>query len=477
MGRLFFGLIEKMKKLLPIILGILVLNACKKDDPETNLPEVYEGEELSGGQHNTVYDQSENAFGLQSPALSGIDELEFFVGNSFFNQNWVSSPASTTARDGLGPTFNAKSCSSCHFKDGRGAPQAFDGENTNGFLVRLSVAGEDQHGGPVGDPHYGKQLNDRSVLDVPHEGRVSISYTEITGQFDDGETYTLLKPNYSFYDLGYGPLASDVMISPRIGNQMIGLGLLEAIDEADILALADEFDTDGDGISGRPNMVWNVKEQKPQMGRFGWKANEPTLEQQTAGAFLGDIGITSSLFPNQNCPDGQTDCQNAANGGNPEIEDDDLHKTVLYVSSLAVPARRNVDDETVLRGREIFMKIDCGNCHNPSFTTGKHPVFDHLSNEKIWPYTDMLLHDLGPELADGRPDYAASGTEWRTQPLWGIGLIETVNGHTNFLHDGRARNLQEAILWHGGEAENAKNNFKALSKEDREAVITFLESL
>lgn len=436
-----------------------------------------DGEEIAGGTSNTVFDQSENAFGFVSPGLSGNDELLFFVGNSFFNQNWVSAPASTTARDGLGPTFNSRSCSGCHFKDGKGKPPDLDNEVTSGFLIRLSVPGMDENGGPLPDPNYGGQLQDKAIQGVPVEGAFDIQYIEIPGKFDDGEAYSLQYPVYTFKNLSFGPLDPSIMISPRIGQQMIGLGLLEALDEAVILQYADEADADNDGISGKPNYVWDHELNQVRLGRFGWKANQPSLSQQTAGAFLGDLGITTPIFGSNNCPGTQQACLDAPNGGEPEIELDDFNKVVLYVSNLAVPARRNVNDSMVLEGKRVFNDIGCVKCHVSKLETGTHDVFPHLSNQVIWPYTDMLLHDMGDALADGRPDYLANGNEWRTPPLWGVGLIEKVNGHTFFLHDGRARNLNEAILWHGGEAENVKGRYLELSKAEREAVLKFLESL
>lgn len=426
---------------------------------------VEEGEELSGGQ-GTIFDVSRNAFSQPMPGLDREQELLFFVGNSFFNQNWVAAPASTTARDGLGPYFNARSCASCHFKDGRGRPPEFAGEMPTGLLLRLTLPAETPYGG---------QLQDQAIFDLPVEGAYTIEYTEIPFVFPDGETASLRQPIYHIDSLAYGSLPDSILISPRVGNQMIGLGLLEAIPEDAILEAADPKDADGDRISGKPNFVWDKVNGETALGRFGWKANQPSLLQQTADAFHGDLGITTWINPEQPCH--VAACANLPNGGSPEIDNDDLGKVVLYVSSLAVPARRDWEDETVLRGKEIFMQIGCQKCHTPSFETGEHPTIPALSNQKIWPYTDLLLHDMGDGLADNRPDFEATGSEWRTPPLWGIGLIQTVNGHTYLLHDGRARNLLEAILWHGGEAETARDFFANLSKEDREALIRFLESL
>jgi len=286
----------------------------------------------------------------------------------------------------------------------------------------------------------------------------------------------LRRPVYSLQNAAYGEPDPEMMISPRVANQMIGLGLLEAVPEEAILALADPDDRDGDGISGRPNYVRDVAGDRTVLGRFGWKANEPTVAQQTAGAFLGDMGITTPVFPEQNCTDAIAGCATAADGGSPEIEPDDFQKVVLYASTLAVPARRDWDDPQVLQGKALFNEIGCTACHKPILATGAHPTIPALSNQTIRPYTDLLLHDMGEGLADGRPDYEADGREWRTPPLWGIGLIETVNGHTHFLHDGRARNLTEAILWHGGEAQAARDRFAVLGQTEREALLRFLNS-
>jgi CxxC motif-containing protein (DUF1111 family) len=417
-----------------------------------------------------------------------MDELLFFVGNSFFNQNWVTAPASTTARDGLGPLFNARSCAGCHFKDGRGRPPAFDGELPTGFLLRLSIPGTDIHHAPAPEPNYGGQLQEAAIAGVPAEGQVRVRYTEIGGAFADGTPYSLRAPSYTLDHLAYGDLHPEVLVSPRVANQVIGMGLLEAIPEATLLSWADPNDRNGDGVSGRPNYVWDAYNNRMAPGRFGWKANQPSVVQQVAGAFAGDMGITTGLFAQPNCAQPQAACLSAPNGGAPnggapesegapEIDDDDFLKVVLYTSALAVPARRDWEDPTVLEGKQLFNQAGCAACHIPSTTTGIHPTIPALSQQVIFPYTDLLLHDMGEGLADGRPDFQATGREWRTPPLWGIGLIETVNGHTNYLHDGRARSLLEAILWHGGEAEAAKNFVLQLPADARAALLAFLQSL
>lgn len=326
------------------------------------------------------------------------------------------------------------------------------------------------------EPTYGGQLQDGAIEGVEAEGQFVIDYVERAGTFADGTPYSLREPTYRITDLAYGAMHADVMVSPRIANQVIGLGLLAEIPEATLLQLADEHDADGDGISGRPNVVFNRETGVAEIGRFGWKANQPTILQQSADAFLGDMGITSDLLLDQNCTAVQDNCRTAPTGGEPEIERDDLEKVALYIQTLAVPAQRTPDDKTVLRGEQAFLDIGCGSCHTPELTTGDHPL-QPLANQTIRPFTDLLLHDMGAGLADNRPDFLATGSEWRTPPLWGIGLFETVNGHTFYLHDGRARNLSEAILWHGGEAAAARDAFLNMPKATRDALIAFLESL
>ena len=317
------------------------------------------------------------------------------MGDSFFTQNWVTAPASTEARDGLGPTLNAQSCSSCHTLDGRAKPPDHADDPERGLLFRLSIPGVDPTtGAPALDPAYGGQLQDRALLTVPPEGRFLIAYREVPGTYVDGTPYTLLQPEYSFSDLAFGPMHPEIMISPRIAPSVFGMGLLEALPEADILAKSDPDDADGDGISGRANMAWSVRDGETRLGRFGWKANVPTVEQQIAGAFHGDIGITSPLFMDENCPTDQVDCRSVPNGGSPEIGEERLGKVVFYQQTLAVPAMRDVDDPQVRQGAELFLKAGCAACHTPSHTTGDHPV-PAISNQVIFPYTDSAAARYG----------------------------------------------------------------------------------
>lgn len=448
---------------------------CNNNDDYIPLT-AEDGEQYSGGQNATVFNTTQEAFGFFASGLTADEQTDFGIGNSFFRQSWVSAPSSTTARDGLGPFYNAVACASCHFKDGRGRPPAFDGETARGLLLRFCTDGFQPNGSTNPDPIYGGQLQDNAILGQTVKGNYNILTQDIIETLADGTTVTLKKPIYQIVNLGYGPLAANLKISPRIANQIVGLGLLEAVPESTILAFADATDTNGDGISGRPNYVYDVASGSQKMGRFGWKANQPSVRQQVAGAFLGDMGITSILFPNENCPPG-VDCNAIPNGGTPEISDANFEKVVLYSRSLSVPARRDHDKQDVLRGKKTFETIGCTACHIPKMQTGSDYSIAGFRNQTIRPYTDLLLHDMGAELADDSPDYLATGNEWRTPPLWGIGLIHAVNGHTNLMHDGRARNITEAILWHGGEAQAAKTKFKQLTTKEREELLLFLNSL
>jgi CxxC motif-containing protein (DUF1111 family) len=459
--------------LLPLLALCGLVVGCN----EASGPVPDRAEAFPGGATTQFFLSGGNVYSLPLADLDPALQDAFFVGNSLFNQNWVTAPTSTTGRDGVGPTFNARSCSTCHFKDGRGRPPQGHGDPLVSMLQRISIPGEDAHGGPVGDPAYGLQIQPNAILGVPAEMSVAIAWDEIPGQYGDGEAYSLRRPIYELADFAFGDPAEDLQISGRVAPTVAGLGLLEAIDEATLLALADPDDADGDGISGRPNTVWEVATETMRMGRFGWKAEVATVREQSAGAFHGDMGLTSSLFPEQNCPEPQTECAAAPSGGEPEVEDARLADVDLYVRTLAQPTRPDYDEPEVLRGRDLFRDIGCASCHVESLQTGEVSDIPALASQAIRPLTDLLLHDMGEGLSDGRPIYAASATEWRTAPLWGIGRVSDVNGHEHFLHDGRARGFAEAILWHGGEAEAAKERFRTLSEDDRASLMRFLESL
>jgi CxxC motif-containing protein (DUF1111 family) len=418
-----------------------------------------------------------NAFSFQAANAPREHQRPFSFGNRLFNTNWVEAPASVKSFDGLGPLFNRVSCSGCHTKDGRGQPPVDKSCPMDSMLIRISLPGEDPHGGPRPHPDYGDQISERSLAHVVPEACVTVTYREIAGLYGDGEAYSLRAPSYDFSAFKHQPFGQDVMISPRVAPAMIGLGLLQSITEADLGNLEDEADRDGDGISGRRNAVWDKALQRASTGRFGWKANQPGLLQQNAAAAIGDIGLSTSLFPDENCAPAQSDCKQAINGGSPELSDEFLGKLTLYTMTLAVPAQRNAEDALVKTGAQLFRDMNCAGCHMPTMRTGLVRDYPELSNQTFHPFTDLLLHDMGDELSDNRPDFKASGREWRTPPLWGIGLVPVVNGHSTLLHDGRARNVAEAILWHGGEAEDAKEQFRKADANARAALIAFINSL
>jgi CxxC motif-containing protein (DUF1111 family) len=439
------------------------------------------GEKVGG--ETTVFATGRNAFSFPAANLSDEERTRFVIGNSFFKRNWVQAPASTKARDGLGPHFIARSCGGCHVNDGRGSPPEA-GQQPVGLLLRISLPGLGAHGGVVPEPTYGDQFNNAAVQNVKPEGKVEITYAEVRGSFADGAEYVLQQPRYSFRELGYGPMAANVLVSPRVAPQIIGVGLIEAIPEAEILRNASAQAAEKGPIKGTINRVWDAPAGKPMLGRFGWKANVASIAHQTAGAFNGDIGITSSVFPDEGCTAAQKDClasPRGAQGKTPEIDDKTYADVVFYQATLAPPARRAPNDAQVLRGQKLFAQAQCATCHRPSYLTkaSPNPQFSSpaLNNQRIWPYTDLLLHDMGNALADGRPDGQANGRQWKTPPLWGVGLIHDVNSHNRLLHDGRARGVLEAVLWHGGEAEASRNQVLKMSKPERDALVKFVESL
>jgi len=429
-----------------------------------------------GGDYTTAL-SNRNAFADPGVPLTTEERRAFSFGNRLFNTNWTTAPGSVKSFDGLGPLFNRVSCSGCHTRDGRGRPP-LNGETVfESMLVRVSVPGKDVDGGPKPHPVYGDQISDKAILGVPAEAKVHLSWSPVEGTYADGTKYELQKPTITLSDPAYGPFGDDLMMSPRVANQVYGLGLLELVYESDILKRADPDDADHDGISGRPNWVIDPATGRKVIGRLGWKANQPSILAQDTGAARGDIGLSTSLRPGQNCTPAQTACAAAPDGGEPEISDEFLAKLVTYSRTLAVPARRNPTDPQVMEGQKLFASSGCAACHTPTMFTGHAADSITLANQTIHPFTDLLLHDMGPDLADGRPDYEATGSEWRTAPLWGIGLIPQVNGHDRLLHDGRARGVAEAILWHGGEGEGARERFKALSAKERDSLVAYVNSL
>lgn len=465
-------------------------------DVVSSRPVLEPGEENPGGEATSTHrTDGTEAFSHFSQNMGLAKELDFKLGNAIFRKFWVSAPSSTKSSDGLGPLYNARACQSCHLKDGRGHPPRSDRieDRSVSMFLRLSIPPETdaQRQGlaegrlaVVPEPTYGTQLQELGVQGHVGEGRMVVTYDEVPVSLAGGEVVSLRRPSYRIADFGYGPLHPRTMISPRMAPQMIGLGLIEAIPSEAILARADPDDRDGDGISGRANQSWSVEHKRLMLGRFGWKAGQPTVLQQSAEAFSGDVGIGTWINPQAwgDCTALQARCRKAPHGDLEKTPQEEISAKLLdlvgfYARNLAVPRRRDAASPDILAGKQLFHASGCAACHTPSFTTGDASPDPHLRQQKIWPYSDFLLHDMGDGLADGRPEGLADGREWRTAPLWGIGLTETVNGHTSFLHDGRARNVTEAILWHGGEAQRARDAFAGLSLEERRRLVAFVNSL
>ena len=463
--------------------------AVAKPTTDFTKPEPFEL--MQGGAGTSRKDVNRDAFSQSSANITFEEEGSFKLGNALFRKNWVSSPSSTQASDGLGPLFNERACQNCHLKDGRGRPPDGSAGSTSMFLrlAREASSAEekaalaDHRALNFSDPIYGAQLQDLAVPGLRGEGRLRIEYSEEKVTLGDGTVVSLRKPSYSVDNLGYGQLDPRTTLSPRLTPPMIGLGLIEQIAPADILAQADPDDRDGDGVSGRPNIVRDELSGAVTLGRFGWKAQTASIRQQAADAFAGDIGISTPEIPKHwgDCTEAQKDCLAMPNGvqerlGTAEAPPPVMDLVTFYSQNLAVPARRNLDKPEVLAGKKQFYEMGCISCHTPKFVTMRGTPNKAQAFQLIWPYSDFLLHDMGEGLADGQRVGEASGSEWRTPPLWGIGLTATVNGSTFYLHDGRARTLAEAILWHGGGGQKARDRFAGAAAADRDALIKFLES-
>ncbi|MDX2222490.1 MAG: di-heme oxidoredictase family protein [Rhodospirillaceae bacterium] len=405
----------------------------------------------------------------------------FSFGNQMFTAVWKPAPGPQPTTDGLGPLFNRESCFDCHLNNGRGAAPAGPDLPAETALVRISIPGADKNGGPNPVPVYGDQIQDRAIAGVPPEARVRVSWTETPGRYGDGTPYSLRAPTVELTEPGYGAFPPDIMMSLRVANPVIGGGLLEAVPEATLVALSDPDDADGDGISGRVNRVFDATTRSIRPGRFGWKANAASLAHQNAAAALGDMGITTPEMPYDLCLPGQDACAAAAKAARvrneTEMSRPFFDRMNVYMQLVAVPKQRGHNWPEVRRGEAAFRAMGCAACHMPTLIAGTEGVRPELAGQTFHPFTDLLLHDMGEGLADHRPDWQASGSEWRTAPLWGIGLTLTVSSHTYFLHDGRARDLAEAILWHGGEAEAAREAFRTADKAMRDDLIAFLNSL
>ncbi|APD06372.1 hypothetical protein UJ101_00835 [Flavobacteriaceae bacterium UJ101] len=454
-----------------IIGGLLSCNDNDSSNTDPTPPTIDLSSRLNAGGETTVFSSSSVAFETPAPNLNATNLEIHLQGDAEFEAAFVTAPAEVNS--GVGPIFNNTSCVACHPRDGR-ASFPNDINELSGFFLRSSIGGTDPHGGPNPVPGFGVQLQNQAIFGYEPEVQFGVTYEDVVETFADGTQVTLKKPIYSITS-SYIAMPGNTMFSPRLAPPVFGLGLLEAIPESSILAQEDINDVDGDGISGKANYVWDPETQTTKLGRFGWKANTASILVQSAGAYVEDMGVTSPLFPNEtgidqsNGQDGLTD--------DPEITQEILDAVTLYCRTLGVPSPRGIESSSVQRGAAIFEEINCASCHTPQQKSGNFPGIPAISNQTFYPYTDMLLHDMGEGLADGRPDFEADGNEWKTRPLWGIGLTQLINGHTDFLHDGRAKNITEAILWHGGEAQQSQEDFKNLSTSDRQALLDFINSL
>jgi len=450
------------------VLLFLFVIACRKYEV---LPDNEQDPRMSGG-GQTAFDQGSSAFDHSFTGLSGRDQLIHDRGDKQFDLPFV--PAPSHVNPGIGPLYNNISCGSCHTSQGSGSPPfAGSAASFESFFLRLSLnSGTDEHGGPLPVPGFGGQLQNQVVYGTK-EGDYDVTYTTQTFTYPDGNTAQLRTPIYTIYNT-YIPFPANVAVSPRMAPSIFGLGLLENISDSSIIAMANQAQTDTTVIPGHPNYVWDLEKNKMSVGRFGHKCETPTLKQQIAFALNEDIGITTNMMPTENCY-GQAQYYN--DSLHPEMSDSTLNNLVFYIRTIQVPARRNVTDPTVMRGEQLFKQAKCVGCHRQTIVTDVNVAFPQVSGQTIHPYTDLLLHYLGNGLADNRVVYSAAGNEYRTCPLWGIGLTQVVTGQTSFLHDGRARTFEEAILWHGGEANYSQKFFVNLSKSDRDALIAFLNSL
>jgi len=463
---------------------------------------------LAGGTAS-VDNKMASAFSMHSVnMIEAKNILTFNGGNKFFEEPWAQSAGSVSSQDGLGPFFNSNACQNCHIRDGRGhASQAAKGQLGDDFSTLLIRASKSELTAAqalsvrqslqanIGDACIGGQLQHKAVFGVTNEASQQLSYRYSTIKFADGKAIELREPIWHVRGINCD-IGQDTVLSARVAPAMIGLGLLALIAEQDILAKQDIDDANQDGISGKANRVWSIAEQGVTLGRFGWKAGQPSLREQAAGAFLGDMGITSDFATSENCLTTQLECLNAKNGNSHrnnkqeefEVSTRILDKVTFYANHLAVPIRRDAYAPQVLQGKQIFNNIGCGQCHTESYTTQKSEQFSELSEQKIYPYSDLLLHDMGTALTDFdkhsnvvdgdiQVEFLAQAKEWRTPPLWGIGLAQTVDPNATFLHDGRARTILEAVLWHGGEAQLSKSALLKLDNSQRQALLAFLHDL
>jgi len=485
-------------------LGVVSLFACSarsEPAPEWEVandqtPRTAAARGLRPGGDTTVLLGPSPSLVLPAANLDDAGKAAFYAGKALATQPWVRAPTLTDARDGLGPLYHARSCLACHVKGGRGPASDPNGPGL-ATLVRLSRPGRGPHTEPIPDPVYGTQLQPQSTAlshqlrgragadsyadqGVAIEANVRMSWTSQPFAYPDGTTLALQTPKLELSQWGYGPLEEDTRAALRHTPSLAGVGLIELIAQADLERAADPDDRDGDGISGRVNRVWDPEMRTMRPGRFGLKANQPSVRVQVAGALSGDMGLSSPVFPDQPCTALQPRCLAAPTGNDAEgfeVPESILASMVFFTMSIGVPPRRRPDDPLVMRGQGLFDTAGCGDCHTPRHVTGVDDQYPHLSEQDIWPYSDLLLHDMGPHLADGREDFLATGQEWRTPPLWGAGLARAMHARVGFLHDGRARTIEEAIVWHDGEALASRVRYAELGADDRRALVAFVRSL
>lgn len=418
---------------------------------------------------------SQNGLSTIVDNLNDEEQDLAILGKSFFRIPWVEAPSATTARDGLGPLFNANTCTSCHPNNAYTNVFTQNGEVNRAMVVRLSIPSNNslEHksfeltSGFVPDPMYGSQLSINGTKDVPYEGQLKISYSSKMIEYADGTKVKLHVPHYELTNLNYKELHKDIRVSVRKAPALVGLGIIEQINEKEILANVDPDDKNNDGIRGVANFVYSIKDKKMVLGKYTYKASAPTLKQQIASAFHNDMSLTTTYFPFENCTSAQKECLNAKKARDAiDVPDLRLDAIDFYLKNLKVP----VVEEKNERGKALFLQIGCASCHAPSMKL-KDGTTAHV-------YSDFLLHDMGEELSDGRSEFNAKATMWRTTPLWGINTYKyAVGGQVEYLHDGRAKSLEEAILWHGGEALKTKETFMQLTKQQRDDLIEYLGEL
>ncbi|HEY7759903.1 MAG TPA: di-heme oxidoredictase family protein [Burkholderiales bacterium] len=416
-------------------------------------------------------ERGSGAYAQAGPLATAQQQALFREGEELFRQRWVVAP-SALGRWGRGPLSNGEVCTDCHAGNGRGRPPLAPDEPLRAMTLRLSVAGDP----PRPHPAYGDQLQYQGVLGrVPGEGEATIAWHEWAVTLADGTRVLLRRPQVHLSGLNYGPIEAPVLLSARVAPAVFGLGLLEAVPESALLALAEQ--QRAHSMQGRLNRVTDVHTGQTLPGRFGLKANQATIRSQIATALHADLGVITPLFPEENCTATQRECKTLPPGARPELDAAELDALEFYIRMLAPPARREREAAAVQQGEHLFAQAGCDVCHAPALRTGDRAALQQLARQTIRPYTDLLLHDLGEGLSDGRSDFEAGPRDWRTAPLWGLSLAQAVNGNAWLLHDGRARSIEEAILWHGGQAHQARGAYRGMTSAQREALVAFVGSL